>query len=597
MAQTWAATCICLVARPAYWHSHRDSTLTRTLIDAKDVSPLHDALRRHPFGLSSDGLDWVYRTFDGLSPRQKLAQLFNVLLVTTSPDYLRRLAHFQPGAVTHMLSSDLETIWTSARTLTDGCRIPLLFSADLEGGAIHMECLTPLCNQLGMAASGSEALYERAIDMLAREACALNINWSFAPVIDISADFRSAIVGTRSYGSCLDTIASLSRINVRAMQSRGIAATAKHWPGEGYDARDQHLVTTINPLPMNEWRSTFGTLYRSLFDEGVFSVMSAHIALPAWAHEHGISGLEAYRPASVSRLLTTQLLRDELGFNGVVISDASSMGGLTSWGPRAEVLPALIEGGCDMVLFTADIEADLRLLEAAVVQGTLSTKRIDESVLRVLAMKAALHLHDKSGRETATAIDKVRGFISSPENRQISDAVADASPTLVKDTRATIPLSLESHRRVVIVTDPTRTGFDRLKPKPLIVDHLLEEAGFAVSTYNPSHPPVVGEVDVVIYLLAQESMLTKSHIYLDWVSLLGPMEAAMQRTWHEIPSVLISFGQPYYLYDAPRMPCLINAYTAIESVQRAVVRKLLGEEPFTGTSPVDAFCGLPDAHF
>jgi beta-N-acetylhexosaminidase len=473
----------------------------------------------------------------------------------------------------------------------------LLFSADLEGGAINLDCLTPFTNQLGMAAAASESLYEQTLNVLADEAVELGINWSFTPVIDINADFRSAIVATRSFGSNPQSIAALSRINVRTLQTHGIATTAKHWPGDGYDARDQHLVTTINPLAMSAWRSTFGQLYGALIEEGVLCVMSAHIALPAYSRECGHNGLEAYRPASVSALLNVGLLRDELGFNGLVVSDASSMGGLTSWGPRAHVLPEIIENGCDMVLFTPDVESDLALLEVALAQRRLSSARVDQAVLRILATKAALGLHKCNRKDEIRSAATARSAHASTEHTAISEAVAAASPTLVKDTRATIPISLATHRRVVIVSDAHRWGFDDLKPAPLIVDRLLAQEGFAVTPYDAGKPPVAGEVDLLIYLLAQESLLTKSHIYLDWVSMLGRMEAAMRRPWQEIPSVLISFGQPYYLYDAPRMPCVINAYSAIETVQRAVVRKLMGKEPFTGVSPVDAFCGLPDAQF
>jgi beta-N-acetylhexosaminidase len=148
---------------------------------------------------------------------------------------------------------------------------------------------------------------------------------------------------------------------------------------------------------------------------------------------------------------------------------------------------------------------------------------------------------------------------------------------------------------VVLVTESVRSGFAHLSAPPLMLRELLVEQGFVVAAYDAEHPPTVADTDLVIFVLAQESLLNKSHIYLDWAALLGPVERAMTRNWHEIPTLLISFGQPYYLYDAPRMPCVINAYTATEPVQRAVVRKMLGQEPFTGVSPVDAFCGLPDA--
>jgi beta-N-acetylhexosaminidase len=325
------------------------------------------------------------------------------------------------------------------------------------------------------------------------------------------------------------------------------------------------------------------------------SIMSAHIALPAYAHAQGAIGVEAFRPASVSKLLNVDLLRKDLGFNGLITSDATTMAGLASWGPRAQVVAEVIENGCDMVLFTRDLQADLDSLERALQDGRLSHDRVEQALIRVLGLKAALGLHRPGPK--VKPLPQILAALASPAHQAVSQKVAAASPTLVKDVHRLLPLSLQKHRRVVLVTEPQRTGFAFMAPPELIVADLLTERGFEVSNYRADKPPTAGDTDLLIYLLAQESLLTKSNIYLDWAALLGPLERAMTRSWHEIPTLLISFGHPYYLYDAPRMPCVINAYTATAPVQRAVVRKLMGEEAFTGVSPVDAFCGLPDARF
>jgi len=136
-----------------------------------------------------------------------------------------------------------------------------------------------------------------------------------------------------------------------------------------------------------------------------------------------------------------------------------------------------------------------------------------------------------------------------------------------------------------------------LQGQRLIIDQLLQDSGFDVTLHDPQYPLYPEGFDLVLYVLTQESVPSQSHIYIDWARLQGEFESCMRRVWHEMPCLLISLGHPYYLYDAPRMPCLINAYAPIEPVQRAVVRKLLGQEPFTGHSPVDAFCGLADAHY
>jgi beta-N-acetylhexosaminidase len=556
------------------------------------------SLAKAPFYLDAAAIDWVRRTHDSLSLRGKLAQLQNVLLLQPTDDDLDQLAQIQPGAVTHLLLGDLAEVRDAVTMLNRSHTIPLLHSADVEGGAFSANGCTPMPNQLGMAAMGSADLYDQAVGVMASEVAALGINWSFSPVLDINHAFRSAIVSTRSFGSDQQQIERLSQIHIHAMQSHGVAATAKHWPGEGFDDRDQHLVTTINPLELDNWRASFGKLYAAAIESGVLSVMSAHIAWPAYALSKGVIGLETCRPASLSRLLNLELLRGELGFNGLIVSDATRMAGMYSWGPREKVLPELIENGCDMILFPKDIEGELRILSDAVADGRLSMKRVDDAVLRVLGFKAALGLH--KAVPLSEGHGQTAGWssaLATAPNLAVGEAVAAASPTLIKDVQGLLPISPQRHRRVVLVTEPYRHGVGGFEPQPLHMARLLEERGFDVSAYDSAKPPQPGEADLIIYVLAQESLFAKSNIYLDWVALLGSGEVALDRSWYEIPTLLISFGQPYYLYDAPRMPCVINAYSAVEPVQRAVVRKLLGEEAFTGVSPVDAFCGLPDATY
>jgi beta-N-acetylhexosaminidase len=567
-------------------------TSLEPLMKMSTAIPLRDSMQEAPYNLKIVEVDWVYKAFEGLSNERKLAQLFNIFLAARDPKDLQAIAQFQPGAVTVALSSSVEDIQRAHSTLAEHSELPVLVSADLEGGAIQMACFTPLTNPLGMAAAAA-GLYEQGVDLMAQEAALVGINWAFAPAVDINKEFRSAITATRSYGSSAAKVEAMAHVYMKSMQSHGVAATAKHWPGEGYDARDQHLVTTINPLSVKAWRESFGQIYLSLIRQGLLSVMSAHIAFPAYARAQGAEGVEAYRPASVSKILNQQLLRGELGFNGLITSDASSMGGLSSWGPRENNLPEVIENGCDMILFSTDMHGDLAILTRALKDGRLSQNRVNEAVLRILALKAKVGTYkENSGKSPARHHCK---DLPLPGGKEISEAISAASPTLVKDVNGVVPISVQHHRRITLVTEPVRSGFVDLPPEPLIIAQLLRDEGFEVSTYDPVRPPVAGEADLVVYLLAQESVLTKSHIYLDWVSMLGPMESAMRRTWHEIPSLLISFGQPYYLYDAPRMPCVINAYSAIEPVQRAVVRKLLGLEPFVGISPVDPYCGLSDA--
>ena len=560
------------------------------------ADPRLERLRAPPFALDDAALAWVQQTLASLDLRGRLRQLFNVALHGEQPEEVARVAALGVGGVTRFVGSDLPRAWAATRSLIDASPIPLLLSGDIEGGAIAMPFGSQLPNQLGLAASGSADLVEQAVDVLAAEARALGYNWSFTPVLDINAKFRSAIVATRSYGSQPDTILQLALRNVRAFQRAGIAATAKHWPGEGFDDRDQHLVTTQIPLSVDEWQAGFGRLYRGLIDAGVMTVMSAHIGFPAYARRHGAAGLEACRPACVSSLLNQTLLRDELGFNGLIVSDATGMAGLGSWADRAETVPEVIANGCDMLLFPGPFEADLGHLLAALQDGRLSEARVTEAATRVLGLKAALGLHRQTADQLLPPLPQAQQVLRTPAHLAVEQAAAGASVTLVKDVQGLLPISPTRHRRIVLVTDPQRGGFAGQAPLPMHLPGWLAERGFELRYLDPADPPSPDNCDLLLYLLAQESLLGQSNIFLDWKRLHGgDLRSMMKRHWHHLPCLLVSFGQPYYLYDAPRMPCVINAYTAIEPVQRALLARLLGEAPFTGISPVDASCGLPDA--
>jgi len=542
-----------------------------------------------PFNLDDEAMAWVAATRDGLTPRDKLAQLF-VLLERGAPDEVTEdVRSFKPGGITRIYSDDLVAEINLARDLGTLSAIPLLVSADLEGSRMSLPFGTPVPNPLGLAAVDDVEATTAISTIMAKEAAAVGLNWSFTPVIDINQAWRSAIVGTRSYGSDMGKVERHALAQIAAFQANGVAATVKHWPGEGYDDRDQHLVTTVNPLSMSEWEKTFGQLYRKAIAAGVMSVMSAHIALPAFVRAlDPEAGAEAYRPASLSKVLNQDLLRRELGFNGLIVSDATPMAGMGDWGPRDEVLPEVIISGCDVILFSDDANADLMRLVKAVADGRLSQERVDEAVTRVLALKAALGLH-KADRPEPN-LDTARSVVATAENLALAQQVTARVPTLVKDVRNLLPLSPGKYKRVLVYSGGVILPFVP-HPLPLSLPAKLEEEGFEVTVYAPGMAVSPKNFDLVLYLFAEETVLTRSRIFLDWTKLTGSVFGAMSRLWHDVPTLMISFGYPYYLYDAPRVPAYVNAYGSSEAIQAAVLEAIMGRAPFAGVSPVDPFVG------
>ncbi len=557
---------------------------------------VENSLLKFPFYLSAEDLAWVARTRDGLSTAQKIRQLFVQISIGFNED---ELIAAQPGGFMPVASRDLKTSWDTHYRFLSRCEIPPFMCQDLEGGGNHRSALTEMPNQLAFAAVKDMGVSEQALHVMAREASALGYNWSFTPCVDINAAFRSAIVGTRSYGSDVETISRHAKLHMAVLRQHGIACAAKHWPGEGYDDRDQHLVTTVNPLKHEEWQATFGRLYGELIKGGLLSVMSAHIALPSYAAQHGVpEGLARYKPAPLSRLLNHSLLREELGFNGLVVSDATPMAGLTSQMARSEQVPAVIENGCDVFLFCTDVQADIAHMQEGLRSGALSEQRLEDAVTRILGMKAALGLHWKSIAERLKPIDEIRALIATPSHKAAARAVADQSVTLVKDTTSLLPLNPARHKRVCWIGKPAPGFLPHMPDMPLqaLRDGLVA-SGFVVSDFNPEQPPTAANTDLVLYALPIESSLGKSRIFLDWMKEQPGLMNLMERYWHDMPTVMISFGHPYFLYDAPRVPCYINAYSSTSDSQLAVLDRLTGNAPFDGVSPVDAFAGAPDARF
>lgn len=550
-------------------------------------------LARTPFNLDPQGIDWVRQTAAQLSLDEQIAQLFNIGVRGPADGWADEIRRLKPGGVTRLFREGGDVELGMLDRMRAEAEVPLLVSADLEGSRMSFKFGTTFPSPLAVAAADDLNISRQVAEAMAAEAAAVGINWSFTPVLDINAAWRSAIVATRSYGSDPDRVLDNALVQMKAFQKTGIAACLKHWPGEGYDDRDQHTVTTINPLSMDDWEATFGRMYRAAIEAGALSIMSAHIALPAFVRSvDPDAGIEAYRPASASLLLNEELLRQRLGFNGLIISDASEMAGLTSFVELVEAKVELLRNGCDMVLFTRDLPRDIANVRAALESGYLARERFAMALARVLGTKAALKLHQR--REIGPRHERLSAINSAGQKAVAAQATALA-PTLVKDLQKLFPISPRTHRRVYFA------GMDVIHPIdgtfPLALPQLLRDRGFEVTEH------VVGEAiaceghDLVLFAFADETLLCRNRIWLDWTGLTGHFSNSMKRPWFDMPTAMLSFGFPYYLYDAPRMPTYVNAYNSTEEMQRAVVACITGEVPFAGRDPVDSFCGLEDARY
>ncbi|MBV2148114.1 glycoside hydrolase family 3 protein [Sphingobium sp. AS12] len=557
------------------------------------MPPFDAPLRASPLALSRKDQHWVEQTRDAMSVEAQIAQLFVLSARHDSAAENDGLLAHAPGGIHRFPTRNLDAAWGAARHAIERSDVPLILSGDIEGGMISYPFTTAIPNQMGIAACDDLALSTDLAAIVGRESRALGYNWSFTPVVDINRAFRNAVVGTRSYGSDPERILAQARAYVRALQAQGVAACVKHWPGDGLDDRDQHLIISVNDMDMAEWRATFGNIFGTLVDDGVMTIMSAHIALPAYIREElPDAGARAFEPASVSRLLNLELLRGELGFQGLIVSDATIMGGLTSWMARAEAVPAVIENGCDVFLFSRNPSEDMALMLQGLREGRLSEQRLHEAVTRFLSLKAKLGLHRMTLDERIAPLEQVRETLRQSDHLDQAARAAASSVTLIKDRDALLPIAPDRHKRVVIIADEGSSFFSGAPERdftPLRAG--LERRGFIVRSFDSDAIPTPDDADLILYLIGQEATPALSHIFLDFARLHGSPRNGMIQFNREIPTLLVSFGQPYYLYDAPNFSTYINAYASLPDVQTALVERLTGDAPFIGVSPVDAFCG------
>jgi len=546
-----------------------------------------------PLAIDAAARRWVERTRDSMSAEELVGQLFVFSTSQDSREELDPLLALKPGGINRFPTRDLAAFRDASVRTIEAASVPPIFTGDIEGGTISYPFATTVPNIMGLAACNDLGTTEAVARVVARESRALGYDWSFGPVVDINAVFRSAIVGTRSFGSDPLKVLQQASVYARVLQEEGIAACLKHWPGDGFDDRDQHLVTSVNPLSVEEWHALYGRIYGALIREGAMTVMSAHIAFPAYIRSRmPDAGHEAFQPATVSRILNQDLLRGELGFRGLIISDATGMGGLTSWMERSETVPTVIENGCDMFLFSRAPQRDFGFMLDGLRKGLLSEARLHEAVTRILTLKARLGLHLRAPDERMLPLDAMREQLQTPASREVARAAAGQGVTLVKDVQNLLPLDPVTHRRVVIIAEEGFSFWDGSLDRgyaPLVEE--LTARGFEVRSYDADAMPTREDTDLILYLAGQEATPSVAHIYLDFVKLHGGNRKAMTQFSREVPTALLSFGHPYYLYDAPHIRTCVNAYSSIEAVQRETAKRLTGEEPFIGVSPVDAFCG------
>ncbi len=560
-------------------------------------------LKARPFYLDDEAIAWVQDTLAGMTVEEKAGQLFCVLFKEAKPeefDYVYSI--LSPGGCMYRVVPSARAVEAS-QTLQARSKIPLLIAANLEkGGNGIVEEGTLVGSPMEIAATDDPEMAARMAEACAKEARAVGANWAFAPIIDIDTNFRNPITNTRTFGSDPDRVRRMGEAYVKKVQSLGLAASIKHFPGDGQDERDQHLVTSINSMDCDTWMATYGAAYKAGIEAGSLTVMVGHIMQPAWSKRLDPTLKdEEIMPGTLSAELMQGLLRDKLGFNGLICTDATTMAGYTLAMSRRRAVPESIARGADMFLFARNLEEDYGFMLEGIRQGIITPQRLDEAVTRILATKAALGLHKGVPAISQEAAAQVVGCA---EHQSWAEDCADRAITLVKEQAGVLPLTPERYKRILFYTiEPPAGGEGNYKVKAACakVREMLEAEGFQVDDFVPQpygegfttkYEDVVNNYDLILYVANLSTKSNQTVVRIEWKQ---PMGADCGHYMNDVPTIFVSLENPYHLLDFPRVKTYINCYSNNDHCLRQLVEKLTGRSSFKGKSPVDAFCGKWDA--
>lgn len=558
-------------------------------------------LKEKPFYLDDDQIRWVEETLEAMTENEKAEHLFCPMLMNTDPKELEEVfAGHCYGSVMFRVNSAKE-VQEAINILQKISKIPMLVSANLEDGGNGIAAEgTYMGRQMLIAATNEENMAYKLGTVCGKEGNALGVNWAFSPVLDIDYNYHNPITNVRTYGSDFNRVIRMGRQYIKGLTEQGLVPTIKHFPGDGIDERDQHLLTSVNTLSVEEWENSYGKVYRTMIEDGAMTAMVGHIAMPAMEELFDGKPCEQVIPASYSKNIMTNYLRGRLGFNGLISTDASPMVGMTSNSVRAEAVPGCIENGADVFLFGRDLNEDVEYMKAGIRDGRLSRKRLDEAVTRILATKAAMHLHTQKESGTLYRNEEQLDVIGCGEHISWAKEAADKGVTLVKDNKKLIPISYPKYKNVLLQILGEFASNDRVKEQ--FVNRLTAE-GFNITVYKnetieelftkTSVEEFKKKYDLVMYVGNIENASNKTVNRINWYTMVG---AGNNLPWfvREVPTIFVSVGNPYHLLDVPMVGTYINGYCHSPYVIDAIVDKLFGKSEFKGVSPIDPFCGRWD---
>ncbi len=548
-----------------------------------------------PYNLDEGQIKWVEDTLADMTLDEQVGQLFTNLFhfgadTFSGNDYTAEeiLERYHIG-VARYHGGTSEQVQELLNRLQKASKIPLLVAANCDsGGNGAMKDGTYIASGAQTEASGSTEVAFNAGYVSGREMSAIGATVNFDPCVDILFNWRNTIVNTRAYGTNADDVIKYTIPFVQGQRESGVITCVKHWPGDGTEERDQHLVLGVNELSPQEWEDSFGKVYRAHIENGVEMIMAGHIALPQYQKKLNPQLEDKdILPATLAPELINGLLKTKLGFNGMVITDASHMLGMTSAMRREDYVPAAIAAGCDCFLFFNNLDEDFGFMKAGVEKGIITKERLDDANRRVLGLKAKLRLHEKQEAGTLLKTKEDLKAVGCEEHLAMRADAADKGITLVKNTLDQLPLNPKDHKRIRLYYLSGEVGgiYDAGDATVQRYIDELTKRGYEV-TVNDGTTRVKGptlkyrdEVDAALIVAEVVGYGAQNNYRIQWKTAMSN-----ECPWYvwEVPTFMVSHNFTTHLHDATMVKCYVNAYHSNEDNIVATIDKLEGKSEFKG---------------
>jgi beta-N-acetylhexosaminidase len=569
--------------------------------------------RPYPRQPSPEALKWADKELQRMSLDQKIGQLIsvgvNATFLNQDSDAYRALKHQVEdnhiGGIILFRGPVYESVVLMNR-MQQLARHPLLISSDLEAGSgMRFDDTINFPWNMAVAATGNPEYARRQGQVTAREARTMGVGQIYAPVVDVNNNAANPVINVRSYGEEPNDVARFAAAFTEGAQAGGVIATAKHFPGHGDTATDSHRGLPEINVARERLNSVELVPFRAAVNAGAGAVMVGHIGLPQIdptaikplprnvkmkpmdTDEGGeIIAESATLPATLSPVVGG-ILRNDLGFKGMIVTDALSMSGLTIYFTQDEAAVRALEAGADMLLKPADPDLAFRGLRDAVRSGRLTEKRIEESARRILAAKYDLGLV----KQRITSLDEIDRVVASREIGSLASEIAEHAITLVRNEENLVPLTtLKPNARIFNLA--ITNGDDRMWIANSFIE-TMARSGRKLETMVLDDRSSDGEVQKALEK-AKGADLVIASLYgrvrtgqAKSVGLPDPGAHALSAVISgKVPIIGISFGNPYLLQSFPKLRTYMVAYGDMPSLQQASARAVLGEIDITGKLPI-----------